>query len=55
MASEHYGSRLLLKALTAWASVVRLAKTQREQLEEQQVHRRKMEALLKAATIKAQR
>ena len=49
MAQEHYECRLLLRVLLAWQSAVRLAGIEKKQLQEQQVHRRKMDALLRAA------
>lgn len=49
VALEHYECHLLLKTLLAWRSAGRLAGAHRRQLEDQQVHRRKMDALLRAA------
>lgn len=54
MASEHYEKQLLLRALGAWRLEVRLAKAQQQQLEQQELRRMKMEALLKVAAKKAE-
>ena len=54
MASEHYQRHLLLRALGAWRSEVRAAAARRRWTEEQEGHRRKMEALLRLAAMKAE-
>ncbi len=54
VALKHYQRRLLLRGLGAWRLEVRLMKAQRDQLEEQELHRRKIDALLQMAVMKGE-
>ena len=54
MSSEHYERRLLLKVLNRWQVEMRKHKAKRQQLQDQQLHRKKMEGLLRLALQKVE-